>query len=54
MQVCMLYVNGIVPMALIVAVYTLAGGFAGVLAYGIVEPFIRSIIRPAQPAKHHW
>ena len=43
-----------VPIAPIVVVYTLAGGFAGVLVYGLVEPFIRSAIRPAQPAKHHW
>ena len=54
MQVCVLYAHGIIPMALMVVVYTLAGGFAGVLAYGIVEPFLRSMIRPAQPAKHYW
>ena len=35
-------------------VYTLLGGFTGVLAYGMIHPLIRSAIKPAQPAKHDW
>lgn len=36
------------------AVYTLLGGFTGVLAYGMIHPFIRSAIKPAKPAKYEW
>lgn len=35
-------------------VYTLLGGFTGVLAYGMIHPFISSAIKPAKPAKYEW